>query len=279
MEHFIHLFKLLPLNHETVLRLAVINKQLFDLVINDNYWYYRLMRIDRPALVDLAGHGLSVREYYRLQEASFQPRGPDQIWCYRMLVLPERQVYLLPEGVLCEGSNGDGESGGAPDPHPANNLIPGRFIDLAIGDHHTVLLKENGQVYTFGRSGRLGYTINGQGSGRPTPLTDLPPIVQVAAGPNHNVLLAKDGRVFTFGINEFGELGDGSLLDRLTPTEIPFQRPIIAIAVHLKTSYFLTDQGVIFQTGLDEDSGLTTEPVQRTNNVRFLGGLFAYFSS
>lgn len=81
-------------------------------------------------------------------------------------------------------------------------------IQISCGLHHTVVLTQNGEVFTFGSNqyGQLG-------------TGDLLPyigpvlvklnsfIVQVAAGSNHSVLLSSRGVIYTFGNHSKGQLG------------------------------------------------------------------------
>lgn len=81
-------------------------------------------------------------------------------------------------------------------------------IQIACGLHHTVVLTQSGEVFTFGSNqyGQLG-------------TGDLMPvvgpiqvklnsfIVQIAAGSNHTVLLSSRGVMYTFGSHLRGQLG------------------------------------------------------------------------
>src|SRR4051812_26105864 len=42
----------------------------------------------------------------------------------------------------------------------------------------------------------------------------------IAAGRAHSVIATPEGRVRAWGAGERGQLGDGTLLDRLTPTDV-----------------------------------------------------------
>ncbi|XP_041054897.1 E3 ubiquitin-protein ligase MYCBP2 isoform X1 [Carcharodon carcharias] len=82
-------------------------------------------------------------------------------------------------------------------------------IQVSCGFHHSVILMENGDVYTFGygQHGQLGHgDVNSRGM--PTLVQALPaPCTQVTAGSNHTALLLSDGQVFTFGSFSKGQLG------------------------------------------------------------------------
>uniref|UniRef100_A0A6Q2X7Z5 E3 ubiquitin-protein ligase MYCBP2 n=1 Tax=Esox lucius TaxID=8010 RepID=A0A6Q2X7Z5_ESOLU len=84
-----------------------------------------------------------------------------------------------------------------------------RAVQVSCGFHHSVVLMENGDVYTFGygQHGQLGHgDVNSRGS--PTLVQALPgQSVQVTAGSNHTAVLLTDGQVFTFGSFSKGQLG------------------------------------------------------------------------
>ncbi|KAJ8404609.1 hypothetical protein AAFF_G00334720 [Aldrovandia affinis] len=84
-----------------------------------------------------------------------------------------------------------------------------RAVQVSCGFHHSVVLMENGDVYTFGygQHGQLGHgDVNSRGS--PTLVQALPgPSLQVTAGSNHTAVLLIDGQVFTFGSFSKGQLG------------------------------------------------------------------------
>ncbi|XP_030886587.1 E3 ubiquitin-protein ligase MYCBP2 [Leptonychotes weddellii] len=84
-----------------------------------------------------------------------------------------------------------------------------RAVQVSCGFHHSVVLMENGDVYTFGygQHGQLGHgDVNSRGC--PTLVQALPgPSTQVTAGSNHTAVLLMDGQVFTFGSFSKGQLG------------------------------------------------------------------------
>ncbi|XP_052561745.1 E3 ubiquitin-protein ligase MYCBP2 isoform X14 [Tympanuchus pallidicinctus] len=84
-----------------------------------------------------------------------------------------------------------------------------RAVQVSCGFHHSVILMENGDVYTFGygQHGQLGHgDVNSRGC--PTLVQALPgPSTQVTAGSNHTAILLMDGQVFTFGSFSKGQLG------------------------------------------------------------------------
>jgi len=55
-------------------------------------------------------------------------------------------------------------------------------------------------------------------------------IVSVAAGNAHTIALRNDGTVWSWGSNGVGQLGDGSVTERLTPVQVSGLAGVTAIA-------------------------------------------------
>lgn len=92
---------------------------------------------------------------------------------------------------------------------------------IAAGDTHTVALKSDGTVWSW------GYNASGQlGDGRtirqvePVQVTGLTSVTAIAAGFGHSVALRSDGTVWVWGDNSSGQLGDGTERDRSTPVPV-----------------------------------------------------------
>ncbi|ODV82760.1 hypothetical protein CANARDRAFT_239627 [[Candida] arabinofermentans NRRL YB-2248] len=111
------------------------------------------------------------------------------------------------------------------------------IVYITGGEHHTLALASNGDVYTFGRYDmkEIGIEENKlpkddcvsdkHGNVRslpvPTKLTTLPPCKAVAAGSHHSVAVTKDGIAFSWGFADTYALGLGNLdEDVAKPTRI-----------------------------------------------------------
>jgi alpha-tubulin suppressor-like RCC1 family protein len=84
-----------------------------------------------------------------------------------------------------------------------------RISQIACGNFHTVLLKNNEEVYVFGRNynGQLGLGHNND-QNVPQLLMKDENINQIACGSYHTVILKSNGNVYIFGNNKVGERMD-----------------------------------------------------------------------
>lgn len=95
---------------------------------------------------------------------------------------------------------------------------------VAAGAHHSVAVKTDGTLWTWGwnSAGQLG---DGTTTDRWSP-TQIgvtgwsTALGDIAAGFSHTVALGGDGRLYAWGSNATGQLGDGTNVNRLSPTQI-----------------------------------------------------------
>ncbi|XP_011315230.1 E3 ubiquitin-protein ligase MYCBP2 isoform X2 [Fopius arisanus] len=93
---------------------------------------------------------------------------------------------------------------------PARVPIPSdsAIVQVTCGLHHTVVLLQNGQVWSFGNNmyGQLGVGDLVAHAG-PVQVKIPTAATQVVAGSNHTVVLTSRGEVYTFGAYQKGQLG------------------------------------------------------------------------
>lgn len=198
----------------------------------------------------------------------------------------EHALLLADDGsVFSFGSNEYGETGlgtavgeiSIATPIINTNLGGRRIAQVATGTDHSLLLAEDGTVFSFGHNeyGRTGLNTNSGNTLIATPIdTSLlggKKITSVVAGGLHSLLLADDGTVFACGWNIDGRTGQGTELGStfvatpIVTTNIGGKR-IEQIDAGGALSLLLADDGTVFafgsnfagQTGL----GLTTGATQ-----------------
>jgi len=160
---------------------------------------------------------------------------------------------------------------------------------IAAGFGHSLALKADGAVWAWGRNdqGQLGDGTTGQ---RLTPVQVRGPdgkdflanVAALAAGSSHSLALKADGTVWAWGSNFVGQLGDGTITQRLTPVQVrgpggvDFLTDVAAIAAGSRHSLALKADGTAWAWGANNSGqlgdGTTTNrftPVQ----VRGPGGV------
>ncbi len=96
-------------------------------------------------------------------------------------------------------------------------------LQVVGGGSHTAALKTDGTVWTCGDNtyGELGY-ITDPAINNPTfaQIPSLSSIVMISSGAVHMMAVKNDGTLWGWGVNQFGEVGDGTVTNRFTPVQI-----------------------------------------------------------
>jgi alpha-tubulin suppressor-like RCC1 family protein len=149
-----------------------------------------------------------------------------------------RRTFLLAglgsAAVLVAGGTAVVRTIAAPEAQPSPGPAAGPAVQrVAAGHLHNLALLVDGTVKAWGFNdvGQLGDGPVGAHQSTPLLLPGLPDGIAIDAGDWHSMALLKDGTVRTWGDNQFGELGDGSTTNRLTPTAVPNLTGVTAISV------------------------------------------------
>ncbi|MFG2116222.1 RCC1 domain-containing protein [Streptomyces sp. NPDC048718] len=134
---------------------------------------------------------------------------------------------------------------------------------IAPGYRDSLALTSDGRVYAWGAND-FGQAGNGTTVSSSTPVeADLPPgtvVTAIAAGGFHSLALTSDGRVYAWGRNNWGQLGDGTTIDRSTPVEVrlPSGTEITAITAGTTGNFSLalTSDGRVLGWGLNNGGQL-----------------------
>lgn len=121
---------------------------------------------------------------------------------------------------------------------------------FAAGDFHSVAMKTNGTLWTWGRNnyGQLGDgSTNDQHA--PVELGTEDTWSIVAAGDEHVVALKIDGGLWAWGRNNAGQLGDGTTIDRHVPVQIGTAQDWIALAAGQWHTVALKTDGSLWAGG------------------------------
>jgi len=128
--------------------------------------------------------------------------------------------------VYCWGYNGAGDLGdGTTTDRWIPTLVPGAptFTSLTTMYLHTCGLTATGQPYCWGDN-RYGQIGDGTTESRWTPTAVALPagvsFARLVAGSFHTCAISTSGTPYCWGANIFGQLGDGTTVDRWTPTAV-----------------------------------------------------------
>lgn len=109
---------------------------------------------------------------------------------------------------------------------------------IAAGNSHVVALKQDGTLLTWGKNDynycQLGNSVDQYGycraSSAPAPVAGISGITQIAATSANTVALKTDGTVWVWGSNYYGQLGNGSGNNSLTPVQVSGLNQITEVA-------------------------------------------------
>ena len=124
------------------------------------------------------------------------------------------------------GQLGDGTRTNRLSPVPVTGLGAGSGVVAVVGGlFHSFAIKADGSVVGWGynATGQLGNGSVTTDELTPTPVTGLGAgsgVAAISADGYHALALKSDGSVVAWGYNAFGQLGDGTTTDKLTPTPV-----------------------------------------------------------
>lgn len=166
-------------------------------------------------------------------------------------------------GVACWGDNaygqlGDGTTIQRLTPTPVSGLSSG-VVALAAGAWHSCALTSGGDVKCWGRNidGQLG---DGTTIDRRTPTAALGlsrNVIALSGGTRHTCALTDAGAVKCWGLNVFGQVGDGTTLDRHAPTDVSLlSKDIVAVTAGNYHNCAMTAGGDVSCWGYNEEGQL-----------------------
>jgi alpha-tubulin suppressor-like RCC1 family protein len=160
-------------------------------------------------------------------------------------------------------------------------------VAVAAGATHSLVLLDSGEVLATGSNdtGQLGDgTTVSRSHAAPVPGVCSAGVaaVAVAAGRNFSLALCADGALRAWGANTMGQLGDGSLIDRLSPVPVGGLGGITVAQIAAGADFALAmgNQGEVYAWGsnakgqLGTDTGVTAQLSTPGRVSGFLGAVF-----
>lgn len=125
-------------------------------------------------------------------------------------------------------------------------------IALSGGEGHSMALTATGEVYSWGRGGRLGYACV-ENQTVPKKVPGLSRVIALASGGRHNLALTEMGTVYIWGLNDNNQLGHLQKDKHFVfPSEIPGLKNVVAISCGSRHSLALINDGSIIAWGAND---------------------------
>ncbi len=144
----------------------------------------------------------------------------------------------------------------------------GKAKAIAAGRSHSLVILENGDLYSFGRNAYgelgLGDTVN-----RVTPakVQGISKAVAAAGGQDHTLVLLENGDVYGMGSNYSGQLGMSGARPSNTPQKIALPGKAKAVAAGSTHSLVLLDNGDVYSFGSNRNGELGYETSGTNSNT------------
>ncbi|WP_025025499.1 RCC1 domain-containing protein [Caldalkalibacillus mannanilyticus] len=119
------------------------------------------------------------------------------------------------------------------------------------GNNYSVILKEDGTVWTFGdfTNGKLGQGDLSQDQLTPKKIEGFTHIKWLAVGNEHVVALKQDDTVWAWGANKSGRVGNGNEENQFSPVKIEGLSKIKTIVAGNEHSFAIQEDGAVYAWG------------------------------
>jgi alpha-tubulin suppressor-like RCC1 family protein len=128
-------------------------------------------------------------------------------------------VFSHGVGTFCAA--GHGGSRAAEKPQILKPLRDKRVIQIACGEHHSLVLTDKGYLYAWGRGfeGQLGISNTIEVAATPSFVKYFhkKTVASIAAGSFHSIAITEEGDLYTWGEGKMGQLGVGCVRQKRMP--------------------------------------------------------------
>ncbi len=164
--------------------------------------------------------------------------------------------------LVCWGRNQSGQCGrSGPDVLATPSEVnPVGVVEATVGYAHACVRVRTGEVLCWGSNsaGQLGADpgVTGSSRSRPEVVGGLAGVAEVRGMGNSSCARTTDGATRCWGRNDFGQLGDGTIVDRWTPGLVSVPSRIIEVVAGASHACGRTDEGGVLCWGRS-DNGAT----------------------
>ena len=152
-------------------------------------------------------------------------------------------------------------------------------VAVAAGHYHSMVLMSDGTIESWGKNwdGQLG---NGTTDDSLVPvivsglsnLSEGVKVSEISVGEYHSMALLSDGTVMSWGSNRSGQLGDGTRINKSSPSAIPGLSGVVSISAGYNSPMVLLSDGTVLCWGGYEEEmeyyGGATYPWQSLSPVK-----------
>lgn len=163
----------------------------------------------------------------------------------------DHSLYITESGDLYAMGRGEWFGTGTASIQWAPVFVASNVKAITAGSQHSLYVTENGDLYVMGGNtyGQLG---DGTTISRPLPVKVASNVKTVAANglsgyTSHSLYVTKSGELYAMGGNDFGQLGDGTIIRRSTP--VPVASNVKIIAAGGRHSLYVTELGELYSVG------------------------------
>jgi alpha-tubulin suppressor-like RCC1 family protein len=190
---------------------------------------------------------------------------------HTLTLTEDGKVWALGEND--HGELGRGDFGGESLEPKMTTGLDGIIAVLA-GGHHSVALKKDGTVWTWGSnsSGQLGDGTT-QNSSVPHKVAGISNVKEIAAGNGHTVALKNDGTVWAWGGNHSGQLGNGEYQNTTIPTQVSGLQDVSDITAGQFNTTALRKDGTLWSWGFNGSGQLGNGDNERSSTPVRVAGL------
>ena len=139
-------------------------------------------------------------------------------------------------------------------------VIPSGATAAAAGTGYSIVLQQDGSVWAAVKKFTEDFSFFGESTtstGMFSVVKTISGAMDVAAGSHHSILLTQNGKIWAMGWNKYGQLGDGSTVDRSALIRVStVGKNAVAVAAGDIHSIVLRQDGSVWATGRNNNGQL-----------------------